>query len=400
MRKFENSNSEVVFPDSIVFAFNPLYCVFKTTLSLNEVEFSVVCNGEPRTINVQLLNGKATIYFSRILQLFFIDYKHFRTLDFTIAIVDKRDKSNIFSASLLAIWGSLTLGDRYNAYGLFNFTGKSQYERTRIWFKKFPFKVSMFTVNPESQIKCTCDGKSVTYSSMPALSPGNPSNLNEEWVDSSGNIYQYDASTNEYFIEDVGNGREYGIFDITPARLFPSAKKRATLRIGGVGTVNVFDDTFDYTFYQDGLSTHIVNLLVNEEKTGYYLRWIDRHGELQYFLFANKMVTEKNSLDSDSISDMEAIGPMWFSNHLRSTQITSRITCKCSAVSLPRNIYEYVVTIVTSPVIDLYLGKSPSGREIWLPVQIVSANHDYDTTKTLNDMTIAFTLPEYKSQTL
>lgn len=400
MRKFVNNDFSVEFPDSVVFAFNPLYCTFKTNVTVSEVNFSVVCNGMSRVINVQLLNGKATIYFSRILQLFFDDHKHFRTLNFTIAIVDKNTNSNIFSTSLLAIWGSLTLGARYNAYGLFNFTGKSQYERTRIWFKNFPFRFSMFSVNLNPQIKCTCDGSPVAYTSMPALPPGPPSDLNGEWVDSDGNIYQYDASTQSYFITDVGNGREYGIFDINPARLFPSAKRCASCRIGEIGTVNVFDNTFDYTFYQNGLSTHIVNLKISNDSMGYYLRWIDRYGELQYFLFTNRIASEKNTLASDTVSDMEQVGPMGFPNHIRSAQITSKITCKCSAVALPREIYEYVATVVTSPIIDLYLGKSASGREIWVPVQIVSASHDFDTAKALNDLTISFTLPEYKSQTL
>ena len=164
--------------------------------------------------------------------------------------------------------------------------------------------------------------------------------------------------------------------------------------------MNVFDNTFDYTFYQNGLSTHIVNLKVSNDSMGYYLRWIDRYGELQYFLFTNRISSEKNALASDTASDMEQIGPMWFPNHVRHTQVTSKITCKCSAVALPREIYEYVASVVTSPIIDLYLGKSASGREIWVPVQIVSASHDFDTTKPLNDLTIAFTLPEYKSQTL
>lgn len=400
MRKLVNNDSSFEFPDSVVFAFNPLYCTFKTILTLSEVQFSVVCNGVARSIKVQLLNGKATIYFSRILQLFFEDYKHFRTLNFTVSIVDAPRNINIFSTSFLAVWGSLPLGGRYNAYGLFNFTGKSEYERTRVWFKKFPFRVSMFSININPQIKCTCDGKSVAYSSLPALPSGAPSNVDGEWVDADGNICYYDASSKSYFIADVGNAKEYGIFDVNPARLFPNAKRTASLRIGERGTVNVFDDTFDYTFYQKGLSTHIINLQVSEETSGYYLRWIDRYGELQYFLFTKRIETEKNTLVSDTMSDMEEVGPMWFPNHVRNIQVTSKTTCKCSAVSLPRDIYDYVSTIITSPIIDLYLGKSASGREIWLPVSIVAASHDFDTAKKLNDLTISFSLPEHKSQML
>lgn len=402
MRKYSTtSNGQtyyIEFPDNVVFAFNPLYIVLNTTPVNTRMTLNVVCNGVTRSIAVELFKGKARIYFSRILQLFFEDYKHFRTLNFTVAL--SIAGLNVFSTSFIAIWGSLPMGDRYNAYGLFKFSGKPEYERTRIWFKNFPFKVSMFSINLKPTIHCTCDGSPVIYSSLPSLPSGAPANVDGEWVDSQGNIYQYDASTQEYFIEDVGNGREYGIFDVNPARLFPTAQNSASLRIGERGTVNVFDNTFDYTFYQNGLSTHIVNLKVSNEKSGYYLRWIDRHGELQYFLFTKRTETDKNTVSSDTISDMEEVGPLWFPNHIRNTQVSFKTTCKCSAVSLPEEIYEYVSTIIASPVIDLYLGKSASGREIWVPVAIVASSYDYDTTQKLHDLVLSFTLPEYKSQTL
>ncbi len=403
MRKYSstvaNYNWEVEYPDNVVFAFNPLYCLLKasTTESLR-LMFNVVCGNVTRSINIQMHKGNARIYFSRILQLFFDDYKHFRTLSFSIAVT--YNGVTVFSTSLMAIWGVLPLGKRYNAYGLFDFSGKPEFERTRIWFKEFPFTVSMFSINRNPQIKCSFDGKAVEYSSLPPKSSGIPINVDDEWLDSDGNIFRYDASSREYYIVDVGNGGEYGIFEINPARLFPSAVRTASFRIGERGTVNVFDNTFDYTFYQNGLSTHIVNLKICNDRQGYYLRWIDHFGEIQYFLFTNRIETEKNTLSSDSVADMEEVGPMWYPNHIRNAQISSKTTCKCSAVSLPSEIYEYVKTIVTSPIIDLYLGKSASGREIWVPVCIVAASHDYDTTKPLNDLVISFTMPEHKSQTL
>lgn len=386
------------YPDNVVFAFNPLYVVVKTAPVNVSLTMEVVSNGRTRSIQVQVFNGSARIFFSRILQLFFEDYKHFRTLSFTVSLL--RDNITLFSTTFMAIWGTLPLGGRYNAYGLFSLSGKTSFERTRIWFRNYPFKVSMFSVNANPPIVCSADGKVVAYQSLPELPAGAPTDPDGEWVDADGNLYQYDASAKEYYTEDVGNGRELGIFDITPSWLFPDAKESATIRIGELGTANVFDETFDYTFYQRGLSTHIIHLKVSNEKSGYYLRWIDSLGELQYFLFANKVVTQKNTLSADTISDMEKVGPMCYPDHVRHTQITSVRTCNCCAVSLPREIYEYVCSIVTAPIVDLYLGRAPSGREIWVPVNIVAASYDYDTTKPLNDLTLAFTLPEYKSQTL
>lgn len=386
------------YPDSVVFAFNPLYVVISTAPINVTLTMSVVSNSKSRSIKVEVFNGSARVYFSRILQLFFEDYKHFRTLDFTVSLL--RGDITLFSTSLMAIWGTLSLGGRYNAYGLFNMQAKAEYERTRIWFRNFPFKVSMFSVNANPPINCESDGSVVPYKSLPGLPTGTPTDLSGEWVDSDGNLYQYDASAKEYFKEDVGNCKEIGIFDLTPSWIFPDAKESASLRIGERGTANVFDDTFDYTFYQRGLSTHIINLKISNDTSGYYLRWIDELGELQYFLFANKIVTQKNTLGAETISDMERVGPMWYPEHVRRAQITSVRTCNCSAVSLPREIYEYVCSIVNAPIVDMYLGKSAGGREIWVPVNIVAASYDFDTTRPLNDLTLAFTLPEYKSQIL
>ena len=402
MRKYSTNlyglDWDIEYPDNVVFAYNPLYISLSTSPVNLKLIFSVTSNNVSRDIIVNTFAGKAQIYFSRILQLFFDDYKHFRTLNFTVSLT--LADTTLFSTSFLAIWGSLPLGGRYNAYGLFRFTGKAEYERTRIWFKQFPFKVSMFSLNRNPAISCLSDGLPVVYSSLPPLPSGTPSDVNGEWVDGNGNICHYDASMERYYIADVGNGAEYGIFDVNPARIFPGARRSASLRIGEIGTSDVFDDSFDYTFHQRGLSTHVVNLKICMDTSGYYLRWIDSLGELQYFLFTKKIETEKNTLVSDKVSDREEVGPMWFPNHVRNIQITSKTTCKCSAVSLPREIYEYVSSIVTAPIIDLYLGKSVSGREIWVPVNIVAASYDYDTAKPLNDLTFSFSLPEYTSQTL
>ncbi|MDE5872211.1 MAG: hypothetical protein K2H22_09760 [Muribaculaceae bacterium] len=386
------------YPDNVVFAFNPLYLNVSTAATNHKMVFKVTRNGYSRSVNVELFNGKTKIYFSRILQLFFDDYKHFRTLTFTISLTF--NGVDVFATTLTAIWGSIPLGGRYNAYGLFNMTGKAYYERVRIWFKKFPFKFSMFSVKANPSIVCVSDNKKVAYFPLPSLPNTAPSDPDGEWVDSDGNLYRYDAAAKVYYKEDVGNGKEYGIFDLNPAWLFPNTKREANVRIGEIGTVDVFDDTFDYTFHTQGLSTHVIKLKVCEDTAGYYLRWIDRYGELQYFLFSSGIVTQKNNLSSDNIADMESVGPMCFPGHIRTSQVKTTRTCKCCATSLPREIYAYVATIVSAPIIDLYLGRSVGGREIWVPVNIVDASHDYDTTKPLNDLTISFTLPEYESQIL
>ena len=70
------------------------------------------------------------------------------------------------------------------------------------------------------------------------------------------------------------------------------------------------------------------------------------------------------------------------------------------AVNLPADIFEYVITILSSPIIDLYGGKDISGEDIWLPVNIQASTVKEDPQKLMNDLEITFALPETNAQTL
>ena len=73
---------------------------------------------------------------------------------------------------------------------------------------------------------------------------------------------------------------------------------------------------------------------------------------------------------------------------------------KCCAVNLPKDIYDYVVTILSAPIVDLYRGKDEFGEEIWQPVNIQSSTADYDPKKILNDLEFTFAIPDVNSQSL
>lgn len=361
----------ISYPNEVVFAFNPLYCNIETSDSIGSLNFSVSDGTSTRTIEVKLLKGKASIYFSRIVQLFFDDVLHVRTKEVTMSLA--YGASQIFSTTVTVIWGSLLLGEAFGPYGVSKDSGKEYYECKRVWFRKFPFTVSMFSAASNPKVAGEIDG------GIPKTISGYGSSVKI----ASGNL------------------NRFGLFELVPSVDFPSAKNKAAYGLGGLGDASTFDSTYDFTFQLPGKGSFIVNLEVCDHEDGFYLRWIDRHGCIQYFLFVKGTSTVKNTLDKFIVSnDSEEVDGMHFANQNRNSHVEGAITCKCCANALPDEIYEYVSSIVTSPMIDLYGGKTSSGDEIWIPVNIVASNHDYNHKKVLNDLIISFTMPDLTAQTI
>ena len=99
---------------------------------------------------------------------------------------------------------------------------------------------------------------------------------------------------------------------------------------------------------------------------------------------------------------MEDLGDysMYYNGWQRSTSITAEKKIKCCAENLPKNIYAYVETILTSPIIDLYMGKMKGGREMWLPVNIAASTATKTPHKALRDLEIEISLPTIEPQSL
>lgn len=84
----------------------------------------------------------------------------------------------------------------------------------------------------------------------------------------------------------------------------------------------------------------------------------------------------------------------------RSIDRANTETRKCCAVNLPKDVLEYVKTIVSAPMVDLYLGKNKAGTELWLPVGIVDGTYKTDPNTLLSDYEINIQMPDNISQTL
>lgn len=133
------------------------------------------------------------------------------------------------------------------------------------------------------------------------------------------------------------------------------------------------------------------------ETEGIYLRWIDRFGFMQYYLFVPANVEIKNTPAQYSIEEMTAIRDMAYARHNRPLHVEEQRTMKLSAVNLDADTLAYVSTIIGSAMVDMWLSDGS-----WLPVTITSGTYNYSQhhLKQLQDLEISIELPKQNSQSL
>lgn len=473
--KFVNiADSVAKYPDEVCFAFNPNFIEIESawptgilTVVVNRI--SGADTVDEQTIKVSMYKGQAKIYLSRLFELMFDDPQNQRCIEVSVSV--KVASVLLFSFSTLVVWGNLALGERFGNIGVFNRqTDKPYYERNLIWFKNFPFTVSLFRYNREVQFYGKYDGgvynnepiyrdtKVCFFEKIEKLAPEIPATTSgtitlpfeviyyaqakrfvakkdgkyylnwtgdeaEHWGDtadycdnSNGKkplanvtyLLETDAGYARYrFISDelvyCGMFSDLGFEDIPLKQIFPKAKRNATIKYRvseEARLMSVFDSTFDYTFFQTGENLVLIKMEICNDKDGYYIRWIDRQGNLQYFLFRKGQIAYKNKLGSDEVVDEKSEGGMYFANHTRTRSIECNVTHKCCAVSLPDEIYEYVVTILTAPIVDLYLGVDKNGDDIWQPIQVQAGTVNYRNGNILNDLEFSFAQPGINAQSL
>ncbi|MCM1141242.1 MAG: hypothetical protein NC453_21960 [Muribaculum sp.] len=472
--KVLTQDSVATYPDEMCFAFNPNFIEIESgwPSGIFTVEVSKLSGLETvatQSIRVSFYKGKCKIYLSRLFELMFDDPRNSRCVEVGVNV--KIGTLQMFSFTTLVIWGNLAVGERFGNLGVYNRDADTgAFQRNLIWFRNFPFSVSLFRYNQEIDFfgrydngryssdpiyrdtkVCFFEKIEKLASTLPTITSGSASlpfevvyyavlkrfivkkddkyytNLVGDDTEHWGSTADYCDTSNglkprtdiTYLLETergfaryrfmndelvyCGMFTDLGFEDIPPANVFPNAKKTATIKYkisDEDRMMSVFDRTFDYTFFQTGENVALINLKISNETAGHYLRWVDRHGNLQYFLFPMGNKEYKNKLGSNSVLQDDDINGLYFANIVRTRNIECTVTHKCCAVNLPADIYEYVATIITSPIIDLYCGKDEHGNEIWLPVNIQANTVKYSPRKMLNNLEFSFALPAINAQTL
>lgn len=471
MRRAVVNNGQIKFqyPEEICFVFNPNYLEIESeSISSLLVDVSFYFNSQKMksySINVDLFENKTSVYLSRLFELMLPEPSIVRSLPLTIRILSADGNSVYFSFTTIAIWGSLAPGERFHTLGAYSANPmKPYYERNLIWFKNFPFRVSVFKnksnvsfngrqdngtyfitfdegedsfavssideytnqkyvsgtiARPEYLTyfaslrkilafyngnwywKWNANGSIPEYSEMCNEETGLPrTDVTFEVKDKDGYewIYQFDG---ENFVR-IGLKQSVGFCYLNPSRIFPSAKRNATIAYNlSKNLPSTFDNTFDYTFR--GItdeSSVIVNLIISDANEGHYLRWVDTHGYLQYFLFRKGTRTYKTNLGDDKVIDEVSYNGMYFSNNGRSINLSVNETYKCCATGLPPEIYCWVRSVITSPIVDLFLGTDSNDNEIWIPVKVQATSYNYKYKEKIHDLELTVQVSGYVAQSL
>jgi hypothetical protein len=165
----------------------------------------------------------------------------------------------------------------------------------------------------------------------------------------------------------------------------------------------MFDLTFYYTL--DGTQVEKVRVrLVSENiNEGIYLRWIDRHGFWNYYLFKEGNVTR--NVASDGLWHRNDLGlwePIyhWQQSTGRRQNLTRNDVLPVCAPLVDQETFDMLQDVTTSPCVDMYLGKDENDEPKWTAVTIEAGQYTKDVKKPEQDFIMNIVLPEIPIQQL
>lgn len=363
------TNGTIQFPNAYCFVFNPNYVFFELGTETSSVSVEITDGLSTYSVSCSLFKGSGRCYISRLMELLFVnEYLETRSASVTINIRSSNEGALISSSTTIAIWGSMKVGDTFGGgtmlNNLYSADNHAKFMREVVWFKKFPFKVSMFSPSAS---------KSLTL--------------------------KEDKGTEKVVQETT----KAGIFEVVLTGT-KTTKKELLYKIELEAEIvkssftNVFDKTFTGAQYK--YLDELLRVIVSDDKEGYYLRWIDQYGFLEYWLFKKSTLTNKNKLGNTTIEEDKPIDGIFYPNHERTTHIDNTRTIKCGATNLTKGQYKTVESIVASPHIDLFKGYSMDKKEIWIPVNVTAGSYKKNEQKVLQDFELQITLPDTASQSL
>lgn len=377
----------VIFPNSLTWAFNENYIYITEAEDTTSVDVSVGSN----TIETALYNGSAKVYISKLLQLCFDEPRadRLKTIHLSVSTTPQSRKNArltevevewdddeiviypdepvaqvVAEKDITVVWGALEIGDRFSSYGAFHYEAEKVWQQRDVqFFVNYPFTLDLVCLKGNVLRKRSSSER--TY-----LNVYNP----------IGNDAQLHLLAGHAF------GHEYTVYRQDFEQ--PSDE-------------GAFDMTFDHTFRTPKDTCVITKLHPRYEKEGYYLRWIDRFGFIEYYLFDAGDLSFKTAPSEYGVSAETEINGFNFEGHNHRYEIKTERSIKVCASNLDANTLEYVSSIVSSPVVDLYMGKTKEGTELWQPVHVSGGTYSYNTRHmSLRDFEITVELPNRKTQTL
>nr|DAN89899.1 MAG TPA: hypothetical protein [Caudoviricetes sp.] len=340
MRTFTVGDIRIDFPEEISFCFNPEIVKISNSSNTSLIE---VWNGERAIyINAEPFNGVAYVNISDVMQLFFDADNIFESsTGKKIDVFIRQNGEILYSFITFCMWGSIGVGERFNG------------SIDLVWYKNLPFTVSFYT-----------------------------SSGGEIWKNEDGKGY----------IGVNGNTPQM-VYNIDPATLFSPSRYGTIWIKTSEPSVSVFDLSFDYTFLGIDPSDIFIKLIPEECTEGIYLRWIDKHGFIRYYLFKVSDITNTTSNKGEELQfDFHAAGRI-FSGMSRQQSKEFVKSYKLHVPLVDKDKFDFLEGAYSSPIVDYYAGKDDSGNDVWCPVN-VQVGSLVRTQKHLQDFTMVVNYPK------
>lgn len=350
MRQTTNNNITMQYPDAVGFAFLP--CIIKASGSnLSWIEVIIRCGNKERAYNVEAFNSECITDFKTYVQALFdgrINAAYDWTINYDSSVLnllvgievnvyDDRDEqlaSIDFTTNM--VWGAPKYGETWNGY------------KRITWFTHYPFTFGIYL-----------------------------SKLNANL------LIGYEGAPNKLLKIPV-----YGMVDFYAGILPSGAKYWNIYDYDGEIQQGTFDNTFDLTFRltTGGKQSLLLRIDRDDAESGIYLRWIDRHGFIRYWLFAAGEETREIASDLSFIrNNLADYLYGYYGDNGRRQGYERTDSIKLCAPLVDRDTFDMLQDLASSPVVDMYLGGDWMQEEDeWMSVTIKAGTYT-KTTAELQD---------------
>ena len=345
MRQTTKNNITIQYPDAVGFAFLP--CIIKASGSnLSWIEVIIRYNNIERSYNVETLNGSCITDFKTYVQALFdgrIHASYDWTIDYDSSVLylqvgievnayDDRDEqlaSIEFTTNI--VWGAPKYWETWNGY------------KRITWFTHYPFTFGIYLSKLNANIL-------IGYEGVPNKLEKIPIN---------------------------------GIVDFYAGILPSGAKYWNIYDYDGEIQQGTFDNTFDLTFRltTGGKQSLLLRIDRDDTESGIYLRWIDRHGFIRYWLFAAWEETREIASDLSFIrNNLDDYLYGYYGDNGRRQGYERTDSIKLCAPLVDSDTFDMLQDLASSPVVDMYLGGDWTQEEDeWMSVTIKAGSYTKST---------------------
>ena len=320
MRQTTTNNITIQYPDAVGFAFLP--CIIKASGSgVASIEATISRETKTYTYSVEAFADNCIMDYREYVQALFdgisfgnIDYSRESQKSnlgavFDVSVKVKNSEGSdlaTFSYTTFYVWGAMRAGETWNGH------------KKLTWFTHFPFSFG-FYLNTDSQI-----------------------------------LVGYEEAPNKLVKPGIA-----GIVDINTSVLPNKARYWNIYDYDGEIQQGTFDNTFDLTFRltTGGKQSLLLRIDRDDAESGIYLRWIDRHGFIRYWLFAAGEETREIASDLSFIrNNLVDYLYGYYGDNGRRQGYERTDSIKLCAPLVDSETFDFLQDVASSPVVDMYLG--------------------------------------------